>query len=228
MASSDFLRKNLNQHLASKNILSKKMDKDIDVAIVKVLEVLTETYPNISFNFRKTFPLKEIIEILKIKYPKYSKEFAEVFDSSFIKPDGGFIYFLDKDEKIRIVLVSEVKRQGTNDKRLEEGLKKQARGNAIERLGKNLSGIKALFKDEEIIPFVCFGSGDDFKDDSSILDRVKTMNDYFPLNKMFVKKDHLPLEPVSMFFRYKDWTVEEMVEIMLKAASESMEYYKNN
>ena len=65
---------------------------------------------------------------------------------SFIKPDGGFLYATDKEGNKKLILVAEVKRQGTNDKRLSEGLPKQAKGNAIERLGKNLVGIRAIFK----------------------------------------------------------------------------------
>ncbi|MFB5029699.1 MAG: hypothetical protein WJU30_00240 [Candidatus Phytoplasma pruni] len=55
--------------------------------------------------------------------------------------------------------MSEVKRQGTNDKLKDEGKPKQARGNAVERLGKNLTAIKSMFMHELIAPFVCFGWG---------------------------------------------------------------------
>ncbi|MCQ3807647.1 MAG: hypothetical protein KTV16_10300 [Acidimicrobiia bacterium] len=52
-----------------------------------------------------------------------------------------------------------------------EGKPKQAKGNAIERLGKNVIGFRTAMMNEAIVPFVCFGSGCDFADDSSILDR---------------------------------------------------------
>jgi type II restriction enzyme len=76
-----------------------------------------------------------------------------------------------------------------------------------------------------MIPFVCFGSGHDFQDSSTILDRVVTMNDFFPLNKIFIEKTHLPFEPVSMFFRYKDWSTEEMTKIMTDVADEAIKYH---
>jgi len=162
--------------------------------------------------------------MLARQYPEYAQHFGKPFDTSFISPDGGFLFATNKQGERRIILVSEVKHQGTNDKRKDEGLPKQARGNAIERLGKNLIGIRALFKNEGVLPFVCFGNGDDFGDGSTIIDRVLTMNDFFALNKIFVKKDYLPFEPSSMLFRYEAWSVEEMVENMLKIAKEAIDY----
>ena len=76
-----------------------------------------------------------------------------------------------------------------------------------------------------MIPFVCFGSGYDFQDGSTILDRVVTMNDFFPLNKVFIEKEHLPFEPVSMFFRYEDWSTNEMIKIMAGVAEEAISYH---
>ena len=73
------------------------------------------------------------------------------------------------------ILISEAKNQGTNDLRLQEGLTKQAKGNAIERLGKNVIGLRTALMRESIFPFVCFGYGCDFAPDSSILDRVTTI-----------------------------------------------------
>lgn len=223
MANSNFLRKNKNQHTV-KNSKSKKMDNDIDVAVKKSIEYLSKKYPSLKFRHAKKLSLREIIKNLSNQYPKHKEDFAIVLDSSFIKPDGGFLYASDgKNEKL--ILVSEAKRQGTNDKRLKEGLPKQALGNAIERLGKNLTGIKAIFRGEKIIPFVCFGNGDDFKKGSSILDRVITMNDFHPLNQTFVDKNHEPFEPVSMYFRQEDWSEDEMTEIMNKIAEKSINHY---
>lgn len=223
MANSDFLRANKNQH-SIKNSKSKKMDKDIDKAVLMVLETLSKEYPQLIFEYQKTMKLGDIIAILSRQYPEYAQHFGKPFDTSFISPDGGFIFATNKQGERRIILVSEVKHQGTNDKRKDEGLPKQARGNAIERLGKNLIGIRALFKNEGVLPFVCFGNGDDFGDGSTIVDRVLTMNDFFALNKIFVRKDFLPFEPSSMLFRYEAWSVEEMVDVMLTIAKEAIEY----
>ncbi len=223
MANSDFLRANKNQH-SIKNSKSKKMDKDIDKAILIVLATLRKKYPKLTFEHQKTMKLADIIALLSTQYPEHARRFGKPLSTSFISPDGGFIFATNKQGERRIILVSEVKHQGTNDKRKKEGLPKQARGNAIERLGKNLIGIRAIFKNEGVLPFVCFGNGDDFSDGSSIIDRVLTMNDFFALNKIFVRKDFLPFEPSSMLFRYNAWSAEEMADIMLKISKEAIEY----
>ncbi len=224
MANSDFLRKNRNQH-SIKNSISKVMDSNVDLAVKAMVFSLSKKYPNLTFEHLNRLPLNKIVESLSTQYPRYKEDYAKVMKESFIKPDGGFLYATDKKGNTKLILVAEVKRQGTNDKRTAEGLPKQAKGNAIERLGKNLTGVRAIFKSERIIPFVCFGSGHDFEDGSTILDRVITMNDFFPLNKVFIEKSYLPFEPVSMFFRYKDWSTKEMQEIMTLVADESIKYH---
>jgi type II restriction enzyme len=224
MANSDFLRKNKNQH-SVKNSISKKMDGDIDVAIATLIRTLKKRHPELTFEHKKKLFLTEIIANLSPHYPEMGESFAKVMKESFIKPDGGFLYATDKSGKKHIILIAEVKRQGTNDKRLREGLKKQSKGNAIERLGKNMIGIRAIFKNEAIIPFVCFGCGDDFQDGSTIRDRVITINEFFPLNKFFITKNHSPFEPVSMFFHQEDWTTLEMFKIMERIAEAAIEHY---
>lgn len=224
MANSDFLRGNKKQH-SIKNTISKKMDKDVDIAIQRTVIHLRRKYPHLIFNHRKTLRLSEIVSVISRQYPQYTNILSSVMESSYIRPDGGFLYVTGQDGKPKIILVAEVKHQGTNDKRLKEGLKKQAKGNAIERLGKNLNAVRAIFKAEGVVPFVCFGNGDDFKDTSTIRDRVVTMNDFFPLNTLFVKKEHLPFEPVSMFFRYAEWNTDEITKIMIKVAEEAITHY---
>lgn len=118
----------------------------------------------------------------------------------------------------------EMKRQGTNDEREREGMERQARGNAIERLGKNLIGVRSTLQYENITPFVCFGWGVDFEEGSSILDRVITMNEFYNLNKIYVFKRER-YSPVSMFFRKKQWSVEELYEIMKEIAETSIRNY---
>src|SRR3546814_20431987 len=81
-----------------------------------------------------------------------------------------------------------MKSQGTNDPRALQGIVKQSQGNAIDRLGKNLIGFLSALQYERITPFVCFGWGIDFAPGSSILDRVITMNEFYPLNRIFVFK----------------------------------------
>lgn len=201
------------------------MDSDIVTALYDVQFYLKKKYPHLTFEHKRKLLLSEIINDLRREYPEYANDFSATMEVSYIKPDGGFLYATNNNGKRKLVLVAEVKRQGTNDKRLLEGLLKQAKGNAIERLGKNLIGIRAIFKKEKIIPFVCFGSGDDFRDNSTIRDRVITMNDLFPLQKIFIQKDKLPFEPVSMFFRSKEWTTKEMKRTMIDIAEKAIHSY---
>lgn len=223
MANSDFLRHNINQHTV-KNSKSKTMDKEIIQATKAVIDILQDRYPTLKFEWIKTMRLTEIIALLSRQYPELAGMFGHPQESSFISPDGGFLFATNRQGERKIVLVSEVKRQGTNDARQKEGLGIQAKGNAIERLGKNLIGIRTIFKNEGIIPFIVFGHGWDFREGSTILDRVLTMNEFFPLNKQFVSKDFLPFEPVTMLFRYEPWTVEEMTENLLSIAIKAIEY----
>jgi type II restriction enzyme len=200
------------------------MDKDIIIAVNTVISTLQVKYPNLSFDHQKTMRLTDIIAMLSKQYPEYANRFGTPLATSFISPDGGFLFATNKQGQRRIVLVSEVKRQGTNDARELEGLPKQSQGNAIERLGKNLTGIRAIFKNEGVLPFVCFGHGHDFRDGSPILDRVLTMNEFFPLNTIFVQKDFMPFEPASLLFRYDNWSIEEMAEHMCNIAIKAIEY----
>ncbi len=200
------------------------MDRDIIIAVNAVMDTLKEEYPSLVFEHQKTMKLVDIIAMISRKYPEYANCFGVPLDTSFISPDGGFLFAKNKQGESRMILISEVKRQGTNDARQKEGLPIQAKGNAVERLGKNPIGIRAIFKNEGILPFVCFGSGYDFQPGSSILDRVLTMNEFFPLNEIFVEKDFMPFEPVSMLFRYENWSIEEMAERMYNIAVRAIEY----
>lgn len=223
MSSSEQLRKNRNQH-SVKNSKSKKMDTGVSSAMSQLVRILKKEYPTLSFEIIERMLLKDIINTLSLQYPNSAQHFSKVKNTSFIKPDGGFLFCTNSKNERRLILVSEVKRQGTNDKRKKEGLKKQAQGNAIERLGKNLIGIRTIFKHQGVLPFVCFGSGHDFSPNSSILDRAVTMNEFFPLNVIYVEKGFLPFEPVSMFFRKKEWSKKEMLKILHDVAKRSIEH----
>jgi len=122
------------------------------------------------------------------------------------------------------VLAVEMKRQGTNDLREKEGKKKQSQGNAIERLGKNLIAIRSALQYEKVTPFVCFGWGVDFDPESSILDRIITMNEFYSLNKTYVFKRE-NYAPVSMYFRVKPWNVDELFDVMKEIAETSIRSY---
>lgn len=169
--------------------------------------------------------LRELVSLIGNYEKRF--EFATLTkETSYIKPDGGILMLRKSGDKTfkRIVLAVEMKRQGTNDQRAMEGKAKQSQGNAIERLGKNLIGFRAALQYERITPFICFGWGIDFSPDSSILDRVITMNEFYALNRIFVFKRE-DYAPVSMFFRIESWSIEELYEIMKEIAETSIRYY---
>ena len=198
------------------------MESDISVVINELTLKLETDYRKLKFELIKRVYLKDIISNLKLQFPNYSEMFSDVKEKSFLAPDGGFLYSINKQGERRIILIAEVKKQGTNDERQKEGLSKQARGNAIERLGKNVIGIRTMQKHTGILPFVCFAYGDDFKDTETIMDRVVTINDFFPLNKIFIEKNFLPFEPVSMFGRQKAWSKKEMFDICYEIAKKAI------
>ena len=228
MSKSDSLRQRKNQHLP-KNILSKGDDKKIAVVMDKVIKHLDSRF-NLAhlgyyLEYVKSIKLSELIGIIK-GYDKRA-EFATLSkQDSYIKPDGGILVLRKKDSPNyrRIALAVEMKHQGTNKKRIAEGKKKQSQGNAIERLGKNLIGVRATLQYEKVTPFVCFGWGDDFAEGSSILDRIITMNEFYPLNRIFVSKKE-GYSPVSLFFRENEWTEEELFKEMKEISEASINAY---
>ena len=234
MATSNQLRKSKKQH-KPKNIESKRSDKAIYLAMQKCINYLERRFKKelsgYKLVFREKLTYKEMIDHIKRQELRY--EFDDVFPGRSIKPDGGVIWLEKDDGPSRLVLVSEVKKQGTNVERLSEGLPKQAQGNAIERLGKNLIGIKAMMNHEQITPFVCFGWGCDFNDkytDDFVMAKVSMMNEFYKLNKLYVYKrdgdSHKNrYSPVSMFFRTKEWTEKEMYEILKEIGEDAIRYY---
>lgn len=208
------------------NVTSKKQETDIVKALNQVVDHLRAKFgTQIALIHEKQWRLCDIVGELRQTYPEM--DFHYHFETSSIRPDGGILYIQGHDETISYpILISEVKNQGTNDLRAKEGLPKQAKGNAIERLGKNLIGLRVALMRESIFPFVCFGYGCDFDADSSILDRVSTMAMFGKLNTTYLFNEQQDkFNRGSFYFRPQRWTVEEMVEVMRDIAERSILYY---
>jgi type II restriction enzyme len=206
------------------NVSSRKMESLLMVAVTEVIERLEAKF-EVTFEHSSKMYLKDITSHLSSSYPEI--EFKHHFESSFLTPDGGFLFMLDRHGKRHTILISEAKRQGTNDLRASEGLAKQSKGNAIERLGKNVIGFRTWMATENILPFVVFGEGVDFDNDSSILDRVSTIAMFAPLNRVEVANlgEHGKFNRGSFFFRVERWTAQEMAEILFDVAQRSIYYY---
>jgi type II restriction enzyme len=209
------------------NATSKKQETEIIQALFQVEKNLrTEYGDKLLLKHEKTWSLYSIVEELKYAFPEI--DFHYHFKTSSIRPDGGLLCLLPfKPSKASYpILISEAKNQGTNDVRAQEGLKKQAKGNAIERLGKNVIGLRTALMRESIFPFVCFGYGCDFAPDSSILDRVTTIAMFGHLNKTYLhNQQDGRFDRGSFYFREARWTVDEMTKIMTDIASRSVLYY---
>lgn len=239
MSQHDSLRNRKEQH-KPKNKKSKLDDKDI----YKSMEMVTIYLKNkIEFSqyfesdyeleFHHDIKISYMIDFIKRKGVR--AEFNTEFASRTIVPDGGILYLVKKStlEKFPLV-IAEIKRQGTNKERVAEGKSKQATGNAIERLGKNLTGIRTMMNYEKITPFVCFGWGCDFAENNpetgTVRSKVVMMNQFYNLNQIYVFKrdgdsNHNFFSPVSMYFREERWTIDEMYNVMKEIAESSIRYY---
>lgn len=151
------------------NMTSKKQESDLGIALAAVVEHIESVF-DVELEHTQQWKLSDIVSSLRRDFNDI--EFGYHFETSAMKPDGGILSMLDHEGTARPILITEVKNQGTNDLRLAEGKPRQAKGNAIERLGKNVIGFRTAMMSEAIVPFVCFGYGCDFAEDSSILDRV--------------------------------------------------------
>lgn len=209
------------------NATAKQQESELGKALQKVVEYLEDKFAKrIILTHEKQWLLKDIINELKLYFPETDLHCH--FKNTSMKPDGGILAIKSsKDSTLTYpILISEVKNQGTNDLRAKEGLRKQAQGNAIERLGKNLIGFRTALLRENIFPFVCFGYGCDFEETSPILDRVSTMAMFGKLNKIYLhNEEDGRFNRGSFYFRAEKWTTDEMFEIMKDIAERAVLYY---
>ena len=207
------------------NITSQRQEKALSKSLLSVCKQLQTKFPGITLKHESQWFLPAVIANLKTAFT--GVDFHHFHASSAMRPDGGILSIVSSDGTSYPILIAEKKNQGTNDLRALEGKTKQAKGNAIERLGKNVIGFRTALLKESIFPFVCFGDGCDFSDDSSILDRVVTIAMFGHLNK-----EHLHNQGPqgvfnrgSFYFRVKEWTEEEMLSACVSIAIKSVQYY---
>lgn len=207
------------------NLTSRQQESTLGKALTKVIARIIEDF-HVELRHESRWMLDDIVAHMRKNFPDV--DFFDPHRGTFISPDGGILYITHaKSGELLPILISEVKNQGTNDLRASEGKPKQAKGNAIERLGKNVIGFRTVMMTENIVPFVCFGYGIDFEDDSSILDRVSTIAMFGRLNQVNVVNygDGSQFNRGSFFFRRKEWTETEMESIMYDIASRAIHYY---
>ena len=217
MSQHDYLRERWAQH-AVKNNFSKLDDIKAKDATAEVVKILEEMFPNHTFEMKSELTFKQIEN-----YCGRSFNIDYDYSRRKLKPDGGVIWM---DNKYPI-LISEMKRQGTNNERIKEGKDKQATGNAIERLGKNLIGFKCLFENEDILPFICFCWGCDVVD-GTFLGKLYTLNSFYEINTIYDTPTSLNNKPFSIILKEDSaFTIEELVVPMLQVAISSINYFNN-
>jgi len=222
MANKDNLRK---QRLGTViNNTSEKREGKAAIALGNVMLHIINKF-GVKLEHKSNMYLKDIVNTLKGIYPDV--DFSYNFETSSMRPDGGILYIITRDKQKYPILITEMKNQGTNDLRLKEGKNKQAKGNAIERLGKNVIGFRTAMLNESIFPFICFGDGCDFSKDSSILDRVITISMFGKLNIIRVHNEgpNGIFNRGSFYFREKLWSPTEMAKKMIDIAEKSVYYY---
>lgn len=221
------LSENKNQH-SQKNTESHLQDLTISKVVADVKAKIEQQY---------SIKVEKESQISTSYLESLINEEIQSRDNTYIKPDGGFLSFQLNGRKCYI-LVSEQKRQGTNDSRLLEGKKTQGKGNAVERLGKNVDAFDILFGNEDIYPFVVFLQGCDFYgEESTIVDRVRTIAKFQPMNQvnLYWKKITKHQSVGGSYFMRghsmndkpgtSDWSYQEMFDVMYEIASKSVEYY---
>lgn len=177
----------------------------------------------------KTIPTKLIILKLRndgIPYSriKYLESPNPNGESSEIKPDGGCVAAVKRDNKENIIawyplVISESKHQGTDDK------PEQAKGNAIERVFKNYNVTTKLCHRDKVTPFVCFCQGCDMESEF-IRNKIRQGACEPGLNT--IKNDDYDFRQVSFWMRKEPWNCNEIFEKIKSCALEAFEYYKPN
>lgn len=195
-----------------------------------VFEEIARDNKKYKFRIRQSISKREINNKLNVIDKRLGKTLF-VGDSS-IKPDGGIIEVQDRDQRWRVILVSEAKYQGKDVENIRAGVRvgknkdqdlMQA-GNAIERVYKNINEIRNFMLDEYHFPYAVFLQGSNFatetfqvfKPDGSFveirhdsgamnrIDRVTAANYCMPINCNYCK---------NIFIGHKNSS------IMLQAAS---------
>jgi type II restriction enzyme len=160
------------------NLAARTFDRKLkDFIPYVVIPMLQERYPHIEWTH--TYKINQADYARQIN-PDYIPE----SNNPFISPDGGIVLANGKP-----VLITEAKKQGTNNERALRGLPRQSCGNAIERACKNHNELKSYMFDKNYFPYLLFAYGSDFELNSSIRSRLHSMTMYKPYNQFHIIND---------------------------------------
>lgn len=183
---------------------------------------------NISFNDLKS---------LMIDREGISRHKAEMYyglDSNIIT-DASIIYLTIKENGnilYRPLFLGEMKKQGTNDRRMMEGMKKQAIGNAAgDRMCKNFMIAADLchLANKDFFPYTLFLHGCDFKEEELTKTTLAKFQPFFgELNKLypFFDKD-ITWAPKggSCFYQGNEYTYEQLYNICYECCKCGIEHF---
>jgi type II restriction enzyme len=145
-------------------------DTSIREVAQRVLLLLKQEFPNLTFRFRNSIRKQEIHEKLRLIDPRLG---VKLFcPTATIKPDAGVTEVLDRNGAWRVILVGEAKHQGNDVENIARGYRTDAMarkgqhimpaGNAIERVHKNIQEMNNLMLGESHFPYVVFLQGSNF------------------------------------------------------------------
>lgn len=219
MSNSQTLRETHTKFSGGKNIFNEKAkshEKSVVSVANEIFKIMSEKYPEYTFKMKKTLTKMEIAKELGRKNYKPENE------NSFVKPDGGILCVKIKN-KLYPILISEAKKQGTNDERLLEGKNEQSKGNAIERAHKNYNEFLLCYCSKlSYLPYIMFAHGCDFHKGSSINDRLDAMTLYLPRNQLYIGKEKV----ANIFLQIKPFDENFMFDKMLAVAETSLQILK--
>jgi len=95
------------------------MEKDVIIALRQTIDYITDKF-SVELNHISDLFLQDIVVELRERYSDV--DFSYRFDSSSMRPDGGILSIVSKDNEKYPILITEIKNQGTNDLRAKEGL----------------------------------------------------------------------------------------------------------
>lgn len=152
------------------------------------------------------------------------------YPNNGIRPDGGIILLNHYDKncnivETNIVFAAELKRQGSNTRRIAEGKPKQAIGNAIERLGKNAKFIETLSRNEAIYPYMVYVSGCD-TNEPFFLNKLVQINNGRDLNiyNLYKKNNE---SAITFIIQEDDFDENTFYEPAYRMIKDSLLYFLN-
>ena len=196
---------------------------------VGIYQIYLSNFDNLEIVHLKKYSYDDMINNnLKLYKHLYTVSDFKIFDNDIrkygLKPDGGILLLnhYDNNDLIRSfpLLLSEMKKQGTNDEKDNE---KQALGNAIERLARPFNYSNRLLTcNEDISINLGFCYGCDFTE-PYILGKLLSLSP-IKLNNINVFKNKFGIGD-TIYCREKRWGEDEILEIVEKILKLNLNYY---